>query len=107
MSDSTPPAAPPSNDAYAQPGAAAGKLNGLAVASLVVGIVGVTFVLSFYGIPGLVALILGIVSRRQIKATGQRGAGFALAGIILGAIGIVIGILSIILASAVVANMNK
>lgn len=106
MSDSTPPVAPQSNDAYAQPGATAGKLNGLSVAALVVGIASVTIILTFSGITGLVALILGIVARRQTIARGQRGAGFALAGIILGAIGLVIGILSLV-GLGILSNMQR
>ena len=35
---------------------------------------------------GLAALITGILARHQIKATGQSGGGFAIAGIVIGAI---------------------
>ena len=94
MSDSLPPTAPPSNDAYGTPAARSGRMNGLAIASLVVGIVGILF--TFYGVVGLIALILGFVARRQINSGGQRGRGLAIAGIILGIIGIILGILSIV-----------
>jgi hypothetical protein len=104
MSDSLPPAAPPSNDAYAAPGATAGRLNGLSIASLVLGIAGVTFILTFSGITGLVALVLGIIARGQIRRTGQRGSGFALAGIILGAVGVVIGVVALILVLTAAKN---
>jgi hypothetical protein len=58
--------------------------NGLAVASLVLGIVG--FLLCFIG--PAVAIVLGVIGRNQIRASGGReqGEGLAKAGIILGAI---------------------
>jgi uncharacterized membrane protein len=93
MSDSLPPA-PPSNEPYAAPGAAAGRRNGLAIASMIIGIVGILF--TVYGIIGLIAVILGFVARSQIARNGQSGRGMALAGIILGFVGIVLGILGII-----------
>jgi Na+/H+ antiporter NhaC len=103
MSSSTPPAANPAPQTGV---AATGALNKLSVAALVVGIVSCTFILSFYGIPGLVALIFGLVSRSQIKRTGQRGRGFALAGIILGIVGILIGIATIILAAVLAQQLR-
>lgn len=63
--------------------------NGFAIASLVLGIVGVVFVLPSLGIflfmiPGVLALVFGYIARRQIKQHDQDGAGMATAGIILG-----------------------
>lgn len=55
----------------------AGKLSGLAVASLIFGLTGC---LSLFGI------ILGISALRQIKQTGERGRGLAITGIVLGAV---------------------
>lgn len=69
------------------------RRNGLAVASLVVGIAGVSIVLTLSGVTGLVALVLGIIARRRISKTNQSGAGFALAGIILGVVGVVLGVI--------------
>jgi hypothetical protein len=54
--------------------------NGLAIASLVLGIVGGS---------GL-AIIFGHVARSQIRRTGQDGAGMALAGLILGYIALAV-----------------
>jgi hypothetical protein len=51
-----------------------GKVNGLAIGSLITGILGCV---SFIG------LILGIVALRQIKQRGERGRGMAIAGIVL------------------------
>jgi predicted acyltransferase len=64
------------------------RTNGLAIASLVCGIVG-----CFYGIPAIVAIVLGFVARNQIKQNPQEGSGMALAGIILGFAWIALGLL--------------
>jgi hypothetical protein len=50
------------------------KTNGLAIASLVLSLVGFT----------IVAVILGHIARGQIRRTGEQGAGLALAGLIIG-----------------------
>lgn len=59
--------------------------NGLAIASLVVSIISVT---AFCGLTGIVGAILGHVARKQIRERNQGGAGMALAGIIIGWIGV-------------------
>jgi hypothetical protein len=53
------------------------------------------FVLSLLGF-NIVAIILGAVGLSQIKKTGDRGRGFALAAIWIGAISLVLGIIAII-----------
>jgi hypothetical protein len=68
--------------------------NGLAVASMVLGIVWV------WWIGSILALIFGFVARRQIKERGQRGDGMAIAGIVLGFVGAATLILVIVLAVA-------
>jgi len=62
------------------------KTNGLAIASLVVSIVG--FLIGL----GIVAVILGIIGQNQIKASlgRQKGSGLAIAGIVVGCIGAVV-----------------
>lgn len=59
----------------------------------------VAFVLSLVGF-NVIAVILGAVGLSQIKKKGERGRGFALAAIIIGAISIVIFIIAIIVAIA-------
>ena len=68
--------------------------NGLAVASLVLGITGM--ILSIFSIP---ALVLGYVARGQIRRSGftQRGDGMAIAGIVLGWIGVVLLVIAVVL----------
>lgn len=56
--------------------------NGLAIASLVLG------VLWIYWFGSILALVFGYIARRQIREQNQDGAGLALAGIALGWIGV-------------------
>ena len=69
--------------------------NGLAIGAMVCGIAEL-FTLGFAAIP---AVILGHLARGQIKRTGERGDGMAIAGLILGYLGIA-GWLLVILAIA-------
>ncbi|GAB7049888.1 DUF4190 domain-containing protein [Catenuloplanes indicus] len=73
------------------------KTNGMAIASLVVSVIG-AFSLACYGagaIPAAIGAILGHVARRQIRTNGDDGDGMALAGIITGWIVTGIGLLII------------
>jgi hypothetical protein len=54
----------------------AAKTNGAAVASMIFGII------PFFG--GIPAVILGHVARSQIRQSGERGDGMAVAGLVLG-----------------------
>ncbi len=72
--------------AYQPAAAPAGVTNGMAIASLVLGIVGVA-TCCCYGmgaLPGLIGAILGHISLKQIKERGQQGRGMAIAGIATG-----------------------
>jgi hypothetical protein len=83
---------------YPQSGYQAPSTNGLAVASLVLGIVGWLLC----GIGSIVGVVLGFVARSQIRASNGRqgGDGLALAGIILSFIGIGLFVLLMIISSA-------
>lgn len=73
-----PPYGPPS---YGAP------TNGLAIASMVVSLValvGGMLCCVLPGLLGLVGAVMGHVARRQIRASGESGNGFALAGIVIG-----------------------
>jgi len=63
---------------YQQPS----STNGFAIASLVLGI------LWIYWLGSILALVFGYVARRQIRAGNQKGDGIAIAGIVLGWIGV-------------------
>jgi hypothetical protein len=75
------------------------RTNGLAVASLACGI-GQIF---FWFLAAIPAVVLGHMARRQIRQTGEDGAGMALAGLILGWIGIVLSVAFVVGAVALVA----
>ncbi|WSQ14473.1 DUF4190 domain-containing protein [Streptomyces sp. NBC_01231] len=71
------------------------RTNGLAVASLICGIIGLLF---FNMVLGPVAIVLGAVGLRQAGAKG--GAGMAKAGIVLGILDLVVfGVLLALAAS--------
>ncbi len=57
--------------------------NGMAIASMVLGIVWI------YWIGSVLALVFGFIAKKQIRETGEGGSGMATAGIVLGAIGMV------------------
>ncbi len=98
------PPSPPFQDtyrpqpAYSIPDSVEKSKNGMAIASLVLGLVGI---IPFLGLMGIVGLILGIVALNQIKSSWgrQKGHGLAVAGIVLGAIGTAGLVLSPILAA--------
>jgi hypothetical protein len=92
----TPPAPPPSHPVpYNYPGypgyPVPGPTNGLAIASLVLGI------LWIYCIGSILALIFGYIARRQIRERGESGHGLAIAGIVLGWVGVGVSALFIII----------
>lgn len=68
-------------------------MNGLAVAGFVVGIV--SCFLNFYGIVGVVALILSALGLSGCSRNNQRGKGLAIAGLVLGIVGTVLGVVSV------------
>jgi len=82
------------------PGYAGTPTNGLAVAALVCGLAQILLGI----LTGIPAVILGHIARRQIRQTGQQGAGIALAGLILGYVGIVLTVLFVI---AIIAAVNS
>jgi HEAT repeat protein len=72
-----------------------GRANTLGIASLVLGIVSIMLTCCYGGgIPfGIAALVTGLIGRRWITQDGsaQSGKGMALAGVVLGGVGILIG----------------
>lgn len=72
--------------------------NGLGVAALVIGILALVSALSVFGgiILGIVAVILGFVGRGRVKRGEANNGGVALAGVVLGFLGIIAGLGSIV-----------
>lgn len=62
------------------------KTNRKAIASLVLGIIGLTGVLF---VAAIVGIMMGRSAHREIDVTGQSGRSLATAGIVLGCIGLV------------------
>jgi Domain of unknown function (DUF4190)/Domain of unknown function (DUF1707) len=69
---------------YYPPVVPAPPTNGLAIGAMICGIAEI-FTLGFAAIP---AVILGHLARAQIKRTGERGDGMAIAGLVLGYLGL-------------------
>lgn len=86
-----------SNTPFQPPGAAAGQQKGLAIASMVCGIL--SCLCCFSIITGPAGVIMGIMARNKANSDPMTygGAGMAMAGIITGAIGAVFGTLAIII----------
>jgi Domain of unknown function (DUF1707)/Domain of unknown function (DUF4190) len=93
------PAAPP--DSRAGGVSPLADTNGLAIASLACGLA--QFV--FGPLATIPAIVLGHMARRQIKRTGEQGAGLALAGLVLGWAAVILAVL-LIIAAAVAAAMH-
>ena len=92
------PAAPPASGYPAAPGYGSyppvAKTNTLAVVSLISAIAGMV-IIPF--IASVVAVITGHMSLGQLKQSGEQGRGLALAGTIIGWVGIGLSVLSVIL----------
>jgi Domain of unknown function (DUF4190) len=86
-----PPGYPPNH------GSAGSGRNGLAVASLVLGIVSIP--MCFLFLPALLAVVFGGIALAQISSNpGQAGRGQAIAGLVLGGLSLALIILAIIVA---------
>ncbi|BBZ08635.1 hypothetical protein MDOR_28040 [Mycolicibacterium doricum] len=85
------PQPPPNYVAFGPPGQGT---NGLAVGSLVASIMSVPFFLfCFIGIiPALVGIALGIIALSQTKNSNEQGKGLAVAGIAVGAVTLLAGL---------------
>ena len=76
-----------------------GATNGFAIAALILGIIGITFVLNILLIPSILAIIFGAVGLGKAKKTGT-GRGMSIAGLVLGIISLAIVIIGIAILSA-------
>ncbi len=76
-------------------------MNGLAIASMVLGILWV------YWIGSILALVFGYIARKQIRQRGESGSGMAVAGIVLGWIGVGFLVVFIVFFAVVGATSNS
>lgn len=74
--------------------------NGLAIAALICGVCQVFF----WFLAAIPAIVLGHMARKQIRQTGEAGDGMALAGMILGYIGLGLTVLFVIIFVAAVSR---
>lgn len=82
--------------------APAQAVNGLAIASLVLGILWV------YWVGSILALVFGYMALKQIRERSETGRGMAIAGVVLGWIGVATGVLLIVaVIIAVAASHNN
>ncbi len=85
--------------------------NGMAIASLVLGIVGIVSVCFYcFGfIPALLAVIFGHIARGQIRRMGGQGDGMALAGLIMGYIimGLAVLVMVFFLVVAIIGGVQS
>ena len=70
------------------------RTNGLAIASLVLGI------LWLFWLGSLVGLVLGLVALKQIKGRNQGGRGIAIAGVVLSVLGLVGFVIAVIVGAS-------
>ena len=86
---------PPQESDYRQPGG-----SGLAIASMVLGLVSVViFCIWYVALPcAIIAVVLGFIARAKANRGEASGGGMAMAGIVLGFVAIGIAVLVIILA---------
>jgi hypothetical protein len=94
----------PQPGTWAYPGTVT-RTNALAITSMVCGIV------QFFGfwlLAAIPAIVCGHIARRQIRQTGEQGAGMALAGLILGWVGVALtAIIVIVVIVIAVAATNS
>ena len=93
-------ARPPAVTGAAAPAQA--TTNGLAIASLACGIAQ----FAFGPLATIPAIVLGHMARSQIRRSGERGAGLALAGLLLGWATVILAIVVIVIGLAVAAGMS-
>ena len=94
-----PPAGPQTEWVRGTPVQPANTTNGLAIASLVLGI------LWIFGLGSILALIFGFIARQQIRTRHQNGNGLSIAGIVLGFVGV--GLLILVIIGAATSNANQ
>ncbi len=70
------------------------KTNTLAVISMIASIVGFIWILPFIGSLG--GVIMGHISLKQIATSGEKGRGMALAGLIVGYVGLALFVIGVI-----------
>ena len=79
------------------------RTNSLAIAALCCGI-GQIIAGPLAGIP---AIVLGAMSLKQIRQTGEDGRGMAMTGLVLGIVGVILTLVLVIFAIAIVRGVSS
>jgi hypothetical protein len=93
-----------------QPGYGSAPTNGKATAALITGIASLVLAFCCVGaLGGIAAIILGVRARNEIRDSGGRssGDGLALAGIVTGALAILLGVAMLVLVVVSIANYSN
>lgn len=107
---SMPPAPTPS--ASMPPGMgtppASGNKNGLGVAALVLGLVGLLggFIIPFSGLGSILAIIFGAIGLKRVKRGEANNRGMALAGLWLGIAGVALSFIVVVVIGILMAASN-
>jgi hypothetical protein len=100
---------PPSQPYWAFTPPPTGPRNGLGIASLVIGVVALLTVWSFFGgvILGIVAASMGLAARGRVKRGEATNGGVAIAGIVLGSVAAIIELLVIAIAAVFMLTLGS
>lgn len=79
---------------YGPPPGYGSRTNGMAIASMVLGIIWI------YWIGSILALVFGYIAKKQIRERGEAGGGMATAGIVLGYVGMAFLVFFVVLGLA-------
>ena len=87
---------------------ASGNRNGLGVAALVLGIVGLVggFIIPFSGLGSILAIIVGAIGLKRVKRGEANNRGMALAGLWLGIAGVALGFIVVVVIGVLMAASN-
>src|SRR3954454_7233959 len=94
-------------DRHASPVAETSRRSGAAVASMVLGILGVAaaFLIAVVGlILGIIAIVFGRQAKKDVARNGKSGGAQAQAGFVLGIIALVGSIINMIIAAPIIAS---
>jgi hypothetical protein len=96
---------PPAGQWGGQPGYPAQPRNGLGIAALILGILGLLSSIVVIGaLPGLIAVVLGFVGMGKAKRGEATNRGVALAGVITGALAVLVAVALVVAGAAFVST---
>ncbi len=87
---------------------ASGNKNGLGVAALVLGLVGLLggFIIPFSGLGSILAIIFGAIGLKRVKRGEANNRGMALAGLWLGIAGVALSFIVVVVIGILLAASN-